>query len=182
MNFTLGYHPIICLSIEVDYPTAALYTAVLDTEQEVSTLPIIKINPVDFGLFDWPAVRKHIADQRLVIQTDVWLFTSSQENGWMADLHPDGQRHKSALSIPCQFWLDPHSRRKRPRLTDPDRTAYITQRERRFLGEFLRTITMQPWLNLKVVWLPKELEGTITVHFKVYDYEPFLKEKTTAPN
>jgi hypothetical protein len=144
-------------------------------------LPIIKINPADFALFDWRAMKKHITDQRLVIQTDIWLFTNSHENGWVADPNPEGPRHKSALAIPYHFWLDPYSRRKRPRLTDPDRAAFITQRERRFLEEFFRTITIQPWLNLKVVWLPKEADGIITVHFKVYDYEPFLKVKSPAP-
>lgn len=144
-------------------------------------MPITKITRDHFPLIDWKGVKAHIAAQREAVHTTIYLFATSKSNGWMANLEPDGEQHQSPLVIPCQFWLDPYSRRSRPRLTDPDRTSYFTKGERIFLARFLGTITNQPWLNLKTVWLKNETPGLITIHFKVYDYAPFLKGKTTAP-
>jgi len=144
-------------------------------------LPIIKLTKAGFPLIDWRAVTAHIAEQYVQVETVLSLFTKDTANGWMAEVVPPDGRHGSARAIECTFWLDPRTRRKRPSLTDPDRAAYITRRERKFLDEFMRTITSQPWLNLKTVWMKSEQPGLIAVHFKVYDYEPFLKDKTPAP-
>lgn len=145
-------------------------------------MPIIKLRKEDFPLIDWREVRRHVAAQYEQVETSIELFTRSERNGWQATIKEPDPEFDTGTAIVCRFWLDPQSRRQRPRLTDPDRTAYITRRERSFLENFLRTITSQPWLNLKVVWLKSDVKGIIVIHFKVYDYEPFLREKTTAPH
>lgn len=139
-------------------------------------MPILKIGKEDFSKIDWLAIKDHLNQVYEHVETNITLFTRHSIS-WMAEVDSQWTDHKPETAIICQFWLDPDSLRKRPRLANPKRAGYIMRHEKKALINFLRTITSQPWLNIKAVWYyPECKNGIITIHFKVYDYELFWKD------
>jgi len=139
-------------------------------------MPIYKIGRDDFPLIDWQKIKAHLQRVYEFVETDISLFTGGSAS-WFSEVDSQWTDHKPSTVIICQFWLNHEVRRQRPKLDNPTRAGFIMRHEKEFIRNFLNSITNKYWLNLKAVWYyPECKDGIITIHFKVNDYEPFLKK------